>query len=139
MPTPGSRLLLTPIEWTYVLGAAAIATLGFTTGSTSAILLAALLALPSSVVAAAAYYGAYGLLALAPGANPTSSAGSGSCTPLGDCRASSTGGLAAWFTITTHGFGILALTGAAVLDVIILRGLVAGRRARGQPPGTRSG
>jgi hypothetical protein len=40
-----------------------------------------------------------------------------------------TGAPAAWFTITAILLGILALTVAAVLNVLILRVLVARRRA----------
>ena len=61
-------LRLTAIEATYALIVMVIATAGFTTESTSMILLAAFLALPSSVIAVPAYYVVYGLLALVPGA-----------------------------------------------------------------------
>ncbi len=118
------------MEWTYALTVMVIATIGFTTGSTSMILFAAFLALPSSVIAVPAYYLAYGLLALVPGANPSSGSGSGSCTPTGECQASTTGDLAAWFAITTEVIGILALTAAALLNVVVLRRLVARRRTR---------
>jgi hypothetical protein len=112
----------------YVLGVAAVSTLGFASGSTPTILLAALFALPSSVVAVPAYYGVYGLLALFPGANPSSGAGSGSCAPNGECQVSATGDAAAWFTFTTEGVGILALTAAALLNAVVLRNLIAARR-----------
>jgi hypothetical protein len=120
--------------WIYVLGVAALSTLGFTTGSTPTILLAALLALPSSVVAIPAYYIVYGLLALVPGANPSSSTGSGSCTPSGDCQVSTTGDLAGWFTFATEAIGILALTAAALLNAVVLRNLIAALRTRMQAP-----
>jgi hypothetical protein len=120
--------------WIYVLGVAAVSTLGFTTGSTPTILLAALLALPSSVVAIPAYYIVYGLLALVPGANPSSSSGSGSCTPDGDCQVSTTGDLATWFTFATEAIGILALTAAALLNAVVLRNLIAALRTRMQAP-----
>lgn len=112
----------------YVLGVAAVSALGFTSGSTPTILLAALLALPSSVVAIPAYYVVYGLLALLPGANPSSSTGSGSCVPNGDCQVTTTGEVAAWFTFTTEAVGILALTAAALLNAVVLRNLIAARR-----------
>lgn len=112
----------------YVLGVAAVSTLGFASGSTSTILLAALFALPSSVLAVPAYYIAYGLLALFPGANPSSSSGSGSCTPNGECQVSTTGDAAVWFTFTTEAVGILALTTAAMLNAVVVRNLIAARR-----------
>jgi hypothetical protein len=120
--------------WIYVLSVAAVSTIGFTTGSTPTILLAALLALPSSVVAIPGYYIVYGLLALVPGANPSSSTGSGSCTPNGDCQVSTTGDLAAWFTFATEAIGILALTAAALLNAVVLRNLIAALRTRMQAP-----
>jgi hypothetical protein len=98
----------------YVVAVAVIAALGFTEQSPWPILLAALLAVPSSIVAVPCYYLAYGFLALIPGANPSSSSG----TP------------AAWFTVTTFVLGILALTVAAFANVLLLRALAARRSAR---------
>jgi hypothetical protein len=106
---------------------AALATVGFATGSTAAILAAAALALPSSIVALPAFYVVYGLLALVPGANPSAGSGSGSCTPGGECRFSSTGDLAAWFSVTTDIVGIVALTGAALANLVLLRLLLVNR------------
>ena len=105
---------------------------GFTAASTPSILLAAFLSLPSSVLAVPGYYLAYGLLALVPGANPSSHAGSGSCTPNGGCATSTTGDLATWFAVTTEVIGVLALIAAAPANVAILRLLKARRRARPQ-------
>ena len=130
VPTMGRMLRLTATEGTYALIVMVIAAVGFTTGSTPMILLAAFLALPSSVIAVPAYYVAYGLLALVPGANPSSGTGTGSCTPTGECQVSTTGDLAAWFTIATEVIGILALTAAGLLNVIVLRSLIARRRIR---------
>jgi hypothetical protein len=129
MSDPLRRLRPTLAEWAYVLTVAVVSTFGFTTESTAAILLAAFLALPSSVPAVIGYYIAYGLLAQIPGANPSSSTGSGSCSADGDCQTSTTGDAALWFTITTDVVGVLALTGAALLNVVVLRSLIAGRRA----------
>ena len=105
----------------YVLVVAVIATIGFTTGSTAAILLAGVLALPTSAAAIVGFYLAYGLLALVPGANPGSSSGSATCTPAGECHESSTGDLATWFVVATDVAGILLLTAAAVLNVAFVR------------------
>jgi hypothetical protein len=138
VPTPGRMLRPTLVESAYTLTVAVVATLGFATESTSAILLAAFLALPSSAIAVPAYYVVYGLLAQVPGANPSSSTGSASCAPNGDCQASSTGDPAGWFTLATEVVGILALTAAALLNVVVLRSLIAARRARLQRP-TRPG
>jgi hypothetical protein len=44
-----------------------------------------------------------------------------------------TGAPAAWFTIITTCLGILALTVAAVLNVLILRALAARKRAATRP------
>lgn len=115
-------------SWVYVLAVATLATIGFATGSTPAILAAAVLALPSSLVAVPVFYVAYGLLALVPGANPSSSSGTGFCTPGGECEVSTTGDLAGWFVIATDAFGIIALTAAAVTNVVLLRLLLAARR-----------
>lgn len=123
------RLRLTPIESTYVLLVALIATTGFSTKFTLIIVLAALLSLPSSVPAVLGYYLAYGLLALIPGANPSSSSGSGTCAPNGDCLSSTTGDLAVWFTVTSEVIGVLALMVAALVNVAILRSLTACRRS----------
>ena len=93
------------------------------------------------VVAAFVCPGRSGLLrrlrvvrALVPGANPSSSSQSGSCTPSGDCLSKTTGDLAvAVFIVTSEIIGVLALTAAALLNVAVLRNLTARRRARMQP------
>ena len=118
----------------YVLVVAAVSSFAFISGSTSTILLAALLALPSSMVAMPAYYIVYGILALVPGANPSISTGSSSCSANGACHGTTTGDAAAWFTYTTHAVGLLALPAAALLNVIVIQNLIAARRARAQRP-----
>ena len=115
----------------YTLVVAGIATVGFTAESTQLILLAALLALPASILAMPGYYAAYGMLALVPGANPSSGSGSGTCARDGSCHETVTGEPAAWFLATTDILGILALTTAAVLDAIAFRMLAARWRRRG--------
>lgn len=121
MSTLGQTLRPTSLVSAYVLLVGVVATLGFTTDSTAAILLAALLALPLSPPAMVAYYLLYGLLAQVPGANPSTSSGSLTCPPDGACQGSSTGDLAGWFSVTTDVVGIVALSVAAVLNVVILR------------------
>ena len=128
------------LEAAYVLTVGAIATYGFAADSTAAILAAAALALPTSIVAVPGYYLAYGLLALVPGANPSSSSGSGGCSPGVGCHESATGELAPWFAITTDVIGVLALTAAALLNVVFLRMHTRRRRPvdhdfAGTPPG----
>jgi hypothetical protein len=126
----------------YVATVAITSTIGFSTGSTAAVLLAGALALPASVPAIVGFYLAYGLLALVPGASPGSSSGSATCTPEGACHESSTGDLAAWFVVTTDVAGILLLTAAAVLNVAFVRRLRRRRRIRGSASAsarTRSG
>jgi len=116
----------------YVVVIALLATAGFVGHSPWPILFAALLTLPASVVALPGYYIAYGLLALVPGANPSSNSGSESVLPDGTVISSVvTGEPAAWFTITTTGLGILALTFAAFLNVLLLRAHRARKQARG--------
>lgn len=123
MPRP------TLIELAYVLGVTAVAASGFATGSTPTILLAAAVVLPASAVALPAYYVAYGLLALVPGANPSTSTGSGSCLPHDGCHAS-TSAAAGWFTLATDAVGILALVAAAVVNVVLVRIVLARRATR---------
>ena len=129
MATTVRSLRLTAAESIYVLVVAVLGIAGFTAASAPIILLAAFLSLPSSVLAVPGYYLAYGLLALVPGANPSSNTGSGSCTPNGDCTTSTTGDLATWFAVTTEVIGVLALIAAALANVAILRLLKARRRA----------
>jgi len=117
----------TVVRTAYVLTVSVIATFGFATGSTAAILTSAALALPTSIVAVPGYYLAYGLLALLPGANPSSGSGSGGCSPGAGCHESTSGDLAPWFSVTTDLVGVLALTAAALLNVLLLR-KVAHRR-----------
>jgi hypothetical protein len=115
---------------TYVVVVALSATAGFLEESPWPILLAGLLTLPSSIVALPCYYLGYGVLALVPGANPSSNSGSVLTAPDGtEISSVMTGAPAAWFTITTTCLGILTVTVAAVLDVMILRALAARRRA----------
>lgn len=92
-----------------------------------------MLTLPASTVALPGYYIVYGVLALVPGANPDSNAGSESVSPDGTVISIVTGEPAAWFTVTTALLGILALTLAAVLNVVLLRALAARREAVGRP------
>lgn len=112
----------------YVLVVAVTAAVGFITETTQTILVAALLALPASIVALPGYYLIYGILALVPGANPSNSSGSGSCAPDGSCHESATGDPAAWFSISADALGVLSLGGAAVLNVVVLRLLISRRR-----------
>ncbi len=90
----------------YVLIVTVAAVVGFATGSTAIIVLAALLALPSSILAVSGCY-----------------------------MVTTTGDPAAWFTVTTNAVGILALIVAAGLNVVILRGLITTYRTRRQTPG----
>jgi hypothetical protein len=76
-------------------------------------------------------YVVYGVLALIPGANPSSSTGSSSSDAYGSTLTTvTTGTPAAWFTVTTHVLGILALTAAAFLNVLLFRALAARRRRK---------
>ncbi len=117
----------------YVLAVAAATTVGLVTGSPVPILLAAAATLPASLLSMPLFYLAYGLLALVPGANPSSASGSGSSTADGVVTSQTIGDPAAWFTATTHGAGVLLLAAGAVADVVMVRALAAGRRRRGSP------
>jgi len=112
----------------YVVAIALIAAAGFIAGSPWPIVLAAVLALPASLVAMPGYYLIYGLLALVPGANPSSSSGSEVASPDGAVITATIGDPAAWFTVTTTVLGTLALGVAAALNVLALRALAARRR-----------
>jgi hypothetical protein len=125
-PTAGSTA--------YVLVVGTLAAVGFIGQTTWPILLAALLALPASLVAVPGYYLAYGLLALLPGANASSSSGSGTGAADGT-TASFTSSGASWFATTTQVIGILALVGAAILNVLLVRALSRRRRTDPAPLG----
>ncbi len=123
-------------ELAYVAVVGALAALGFIGQSPWPILLAALLTLPASLIAVPGYYVLYGLLSVFAGASPDSSSGSGTVAPDGSASSTvSTGADAAWFTTTTHALGIIALTAAAILNVLLLGVLIARRRrSAGLPP-----
>ncbi|MEP7368528.1 MAG: hypothetical protein ABI662_02650 [Dermatophilaceae bacterium] len=107
---------------------ALIAAVGFTGGSPWPILLAAILTLPASIVAVPCYYLAYGILALIPGANPSSSTGSAmQYAPAGPITSVVTGEPAAWFSVTALVVGILTMTVAAILNVLLRRAFEARR------------
>lgn len=124
------------IRWTwssatYVAVVAACATSGLVGHTAWPVLLAAAISLPAAVVTLPGCYVVYGLLALVPGANPSSSSGSGSADAGGHLISSvTTGAQATWFTIVTPLLGALLLTAGAVVDVLLVRTLVARRRRR---------
>jgi hypothetical protein len=119
---------------TYLAAVAGLATAGFVQGSPGPIVLAAVLALPSSIVAVPCYYLVYGLLALVTGANPSSSSGSGSSAAPGDASATvTTDDMATWFAVTTHVLGVLALAVAAAINVLLVRTLLSRQRGRRAP------
>ena len=107
---PSARL--TPRSLIYVAAVALVAAVGFVEQSPWPIVVAALLALPASIVTLPCYYVVHGVLALIPGANPSSSTGSSSSDAYGSTLTTvATGTPAAWFTVTTHVLGILAGAG----------------------------
>ncbi len=110
----------------YVVTVAFLAAAGFIADSTLLIVGAALMALPASVTAMPGFYVAYGLLALIPGANPSRASGTSTCTVAGVCTSSSSGDPAQWFLLSADLLGIVALTAAAVLNVVVV-GWLAGR------------
>lgn len=125
MSNPVSRLAAL-----YVVAVAALAVAGFVTGSPGPIVVAAVLTLPASLLMMPAYYVAYGLLALVPGANPSSGSGSGTVGADGHTVTQVvTGESAAWFTVTTSVLGVAALAAAAVANVVLLQRLSRRRRA----------
>jgi hypothetical protein len=119
---------------TYLAAVAGLATVGFVSGSPEPIVLAALLALPASIVAVPCFYLVYGLLALVTGANPSSSSGSGSSAAPGDTSTTvTTDDMATWFAVTTHVLGVLALAAAAAVNVLLVRTVLSRRRGRRVP------
>ncbi len=120
---------------TYLAAVAGLATVGFVSGSPGPIVLAAVLALPASIVAVPCYYVVYGLLALVTGANPSSSSGSGSgsASAGGTSTTVTTGDTATWFAVTTHVLGVLALVAAAALNVLLVQVVLSRRRGRRAP------
>ena len=124
-----TRIWPTVVSWAYVAGVGVLAGVGFIGQSPWLILLAALLAVPVSLVAMPCFYVAYGLLAQIPGANPSTSTGSAAVSTDGASLWSvTTGSTASWFTITTHVLGIVTLVVAATLNVRLARGLRARMR-----------
>jgi hypothetical protein len=108
-----------------------LATAGFASGSPAPIVLAAVLALPASIVAVPCYYLVYGLLALVTDANPSTSSGSGSGSSAGGGSTTVTADdTATWFAVTTHVLGVLALVVAAALNVLLVRAVLSRRRGR---------
>ena len=119
---------------TYLVAVAVLATVGFVQGSPGPIVLAAVLALPASIVAVPCYYLVYGLLALVTGANPSSSSGSSSGSSAGGSSTTvTTDDMATWFAVTTHVLGVLALTAAAAVNVLLVRAVVSRRQGRRAP------
>ena len=122
------------ITWSaaaYVATVALSATLGLVGQTAWPTLLATAISLPASIVTLPGYYLAYGLLALIPGANPSSSSGSASVDAGGHLVSPAVGGTqAAWFTTTTLVLGVVLLTAGAVVNVLIVRALAARRRRR---------
>ena len=118
---------------TYLAAVGGLATAGFVQDSPGPIVLAAVLALPSSIVAVPCYYLVYGLLALVTGANPSSSSGSGSSAADGSSTTVTTDDTATWFAVTTHVLGVLALVAAAALNVLLVQAVLSRRRGRRAP------
>ena len=124
---------LRPTRWSlvYCVAVSGTAAVGFVGHWPWAIGVAALLALPASLVTVPAYYVVFGILALVPGANPSTSTGSGISTPGAGQLTASTGGAAAWFTTCTGIAGVLALVVAALLNVALVRAFASRRGQRG--------
>jgi hypothetical protein len=122
---------LTWRSWIDVAAVASIAAVGFFNDSPWPVLLAVLLAIPLSFVTVPCYYVVYGLLSFIPEANPSSNTGSEGVAADGHILPSiSTAMPAAWFTTTTHLIGILALTVAAIVNVLLLHSLAARPRRK---------
>ena len=112
----------------YVLGIAVLTFLGFQSHSTPVLLTAVALTLPASVATLPAYYVLYGLVSQIPGANPLHSSGSG-ISSRGTVIVVTSGMPAPWFAPTTHLLGVLLLTLGAVLNVLLVRAVLARRSA----------
>src|SRR5450759_1292732 len=95
---PSARL--SPRSSVYVAALALVAAVGFIEQSPWPIVVAAPLGLPASIVTLPCYYVVYGVLALLPGANPSSSTGSSSSDAYGNTLTTvTTGTPPAWFTL----------------------------------------
>ncbi len=114
----------------YVLVVTVLAAVGFLGHNPVPIIAASALALPCSPALVAGYYLLYGLLAQIPGANPNTNSGSGTTLPDGSVVSTTVGEQATWFAVTTPILGILALTLAAYLNVVIVGSIRAGRASR---------
>ena len=135
-----SRMLRpTPVGWAYVVGVFLQLDFGFVSVLPWPILLAALLAFPFSVLALPAFYVVAGLLGLVLGSDESSgSSGSGSCGPIGECDAVTSGDGTTWLAVTTDVVGILALTAAALLNAVLWRSVATARRRKAAAVSTRA-
>jgi hypothetical protein len=114
----------------YIAGVVLITLVGVVLQSPVPLVAAAVLTLPASLAAIPAYYVAYGLTALVPGANPSSSSGEGSSSARGEVTSTVTGLPAAWFTISMAVLLVVLLAGAAVLNVLAVEAFRARSRSR---------
>lgn len=133
--------------WRYAAVVAALTALGAALQSPWPLLAAAVVTLPSSLIALPTYYLAYGLLAVVSGANPSTATGSGSGTPGGVSTTSESAGTALWFVLVTDLVLVLLLVAAAVLNVLLYqrirerrrRWVAAAAARRGDPGPTPEG
>ncbi len=119
----------------YIVTVTLVAAAGFAGQTLWLVVVAALLAVPASIVALPCYYLTYGLLALVPGANPSSSSGSRTAAPGGRVLSTvGSGEPAAWFTVAAVVLGVLSLALAASVNVRLARSVSARRRSGGAAP-----
>jgi hypothetical protein len=116
-------------ETAYVVVVLMVAAAGFGSGTPWLILLSIGLALPAGLAALVAYYLAYGLLALVPGANASTSSGSGGVSADGTVVSStSSSDLATWFAVLTPVLAVLLVAVAAWVNVLGYRSFMKTRR-----------
>ena len=116
----------------YVIAVGVVAATGFFASWGAAIALAVVFTLPSIVVFLPAYYLAYGVVALIPGANPSTASGSGTVAADGTVTSVVVGDSPAWFTVLTHLMGTCALVAAALVNVLLWQRVAHYRRKRAE-------
>ncbi len=116
----------------YVALVAALVAMGMVLQTPAPFIVAALLTLPSSIAAVPLYYVLYGVTALIPGANPSSSSGEGGSTPGGGSVSVVTGEPALWFTVSMGVLAVIVMAAAAYANALAIKAI----RARGtaHPP-----
>lgn len=116
----------------YVALIAALVAAGMLLQTPGPFIVAAVLTLPASIAAIPLYYVLYGVTALIPGANPSSSSGQGTSTPGGGSVSVVTGLPAPWFTIAMGVLAVIVMAAAAYANALAIKAIRARNTSR--PP-----